>query len=137
MREPGVDGTGPLAQVELRQEWLVYRFQRGEDGTDFFGGVASDAAERGQFVETTTKLQPGRVRQIERLFQWNRVSAPCRHQTQPKRMIVREPPLVRHFLEQHQMLKREIVCIIDNQKFSPILVQVSHEFGFAGAPMSS
>ena len=46
MREPGVDGTGPLAQVELRQEWLVYRFQRGEDGTDFFGGVASDAAER-------------------------------------------------------------------------------------------
>jgi hypothetical protein len=38
-----------------------------------------------------------RVRQIERLFQGNRVSAPCRHQTQPKRMIVLQPPLVRHF----------------------------------------
>src|SRR6266705_891074 len=32
---------------------------------------------------------------------------------------------------------REIVCIIDNQAFSPVLVQVSHEFGLAGAPMPS
>jgi len=39
-----------------------------------------------------------------------------------------QPPLVRDFLEQHQMLKREIVCIIDNQEFRAVLVQVSHEF---------
>src|SRR5207237_5804333 len=82
--------------------------------------------------ETTTKLEPSRVRQIERLLQGNRVSPPCRHQTQSKRMIVLQPPLVRHFLEQHQMLKREIVCIIDNQKFRPILVQVSHDGAACG-----
>jgi hypothetical protein len=29
------------------------------------------------------------------------------------------------------------MCIIHNQKFSPILVQVSHEFGLAGTPMPS
>ncbi len=49
----------------------------------------------------------------------NRVSAPCGHQTQPQRMIVLQPPLVRHFFEQHQMLKREVVCIIDNQMNVP------------------
>src|SRR5260370_42297003 len=52
-------------------------------------------------------------------------------------MIVLAPPLVRDFLEQHQMLKREIVCIIDNQEFRAVLVQVSHEFGLARAPMPS
>jgi hypothetical protein len=56
MREPGVDATRPLAQVELRQEWPVLLLQGSQDSTDFFGGVASYAAERGQFVETTTKL---------------------------------------------------------------------------------
>ena len=50
MREPGVDRTRPLAQVELRKEWLIHRFQRSEDSTDFFGGVAGYAAEGGQFV---------------------------------------------------------------------------------------
>src|SRR6266571_8881102 len=52
-------------------------------------------------------------------------------------MIVLQPPLVRHFLEQHQVFQREIVCIIDNQTLGAVLVQVSHEFGLTGAPMPS
>src|SRR5258708_40289051 len=78
-----------------------------------------------------------RIRQVERLFQGNRVPTPCRHQTQPQRMIVREPPLIRHLLEQHQVFQRKIVRIIHNQTFSPVLVEMSHKFGLAGAPMPS
>jgi hypothetical protein len=52
-------------------------------------------------------------------------------------MIVREPPLVRHFLEQRQVFQREIVRIIHNQAFRAVLVQVSHELGLACAPMPS
>src|SRR6266516_529229 len=99
--------------------------------------MGSYAAERGEFIETATKLQPRWIGQIECFLQGNRVSAPCGHQTQPQRMIVLQPPMVHLFFEQHQMLKREVVCIIDNQKFRPVLVQVSHEFGLAGAPMPS
>src|SRR5438105_4719587 len=64
-------------------------------------------------------------------------ATPCRNQTQPKRMIVREPPLVCHFLEQHQMRHGEIMGIIHNEALGPILVAVSHEFRLAGAPMPS
>src|SRR5260221_195595 len=66
-----------------------------------------------------------------------RQSVARRNQTQPKRMIVLQPPMVRHFLEQHEVFQREIVCIIDNQTLGAVLVQVSHEFGLAGAPMPS
>src|SRR5712691_3657348 len=50
-------------------------------------------------------------------------------------MIVREPPLVRHFLEEHQMRHGEIMGIIHNEKLGSILMQVTHEFWLAGAPM--
>src|SRR5712691_13052604 len=52
-------------------------------------------------------------------------------------MIVREPPLVRHFLEEHQMRHGEIMGIIHNEKLGSILMQVTHEFWLAGAPMPS
>jgi hypothetical protein len=52
-------------------------------------------------------------------------------------MIVLQSSLVCHFLEQHQVFQREIVCIIDNQKLSAVLVQVPHEFGLARTPMPS
>lgn len=35
------------------------------------------------------------------------------------------------------MLQRKIMRIIHNQALCPILVQMSHEFGLARAPMSS
>jgi len=36
MGEPSIDRTGPLAQVELREEWLVLLLQGREDVTNFF-----------------------------------------------------------------------------------------------------
>jgi hypothetical protein len=64
MRQPGVDRACPLAQVELRKERQVQRFQGGQDVTDFFTGIACNAAERCQFVEATAELQPGRIRLV-------------------------------------------------------------------------
>ena len=62
--EPGVDRTGPLAQVELREEFPVHRFQGGQDLAHLFAGVACHATERLHFVEAATPLEPGRFRLI-------------------------------------------------------------------------
>ena len=135
--EPAIDAARPLAQVELRKEGVLDCFLGRQDGTDLIGCVGSDATEGLQFVEASSELQPGRVRQIECFLQGNRVPTPCGYQTQPQWRIVLQPPLVCHLLEQHEVFEREIVCIIDNEEFGAVLVQVSHEFWLARAPMSS
>ena len=84
MREQGVESTGPLAQVELRKEWLVHRFQGCQDVAHFSAGVTCNAAERFEFVKAAAELEPGGIRQIERLLQGNRGATSSRNQTQPK-----------------------------------------------------
>ena len=68
MRQPGVESTCPLAQVELRKEWLVHRFQGCQDVAHFFAGVTCNAAEGFEFVKAAAELEPGGIRQIERLL---------------------------------------------------------------------
>src|SRR5215831_14905392 len=98
MREPTIDTARPLAQVELWKERLVHGFQRRQDGTDFFGGVGSDARDLLQFIKASSELQPGRVRQIECFLASGIVSPRAsRYQTQPQWMIILQPPLVCHF----------------------------------------
>ena len=45
-------------------------------------------------------------------------------------MIVLEPPLVRQFFDEHQVLEREIMCVVYHEELCPILVKVSHEMRF-------
>ena len=52
-------------------------------------------------------------------------------------MIVLQAPLVRHFLEEHQVRHGKIMGIIHHEALGPRLVQVSHEFGLASAPTPS
>jgi len=44
--------------------------------------------------------------------------------------------LIGDFLEEHQMLEREIMRIIYDDQFRPILVKMPHQFGLAGPPMA-
>src|SRR5947208_10037486 len=86
--QPGVDGTCPPTQVELREEFPIHRFQGRQNLADFFAGVACNAAEWVEFVKTAAELEPGRIRQIKRFLEWDRVPTSRRNEAQPKRMIV-------------------------------------------------
>jgi hypothetical protein len=84
MRQPGVDRACPLAQIELRKELLVHRFQGCQDIANYFISGACDPTERFEFVKAAAELEPGRIRQIKRLFERDCGSAPRCNQTQPK-----------------------------------------------------
>src|SRR6266536_1703854 len=88
LREPGVDGSRPLTQVELWKEFAIDRFQSGQDLADLFRCVAYHATERLQFVKAATKLEPHGVWPVEDFFEWDRVATPCCDQAQPKWIIV-------------------------------------------------
>src|SRR5207248_1886425 len=101
--------------------------------------VGSYAAERGEFIAHGDEIA-ATLDRANRMFPGigNRVSAPCGHQTQPQRMIVLQPPLVRHFFEQHQMRHRERSCASSTIKNSvPYWCKCPMMVPLAGAPMPS
>ena len=69
MGQPGGDGSRPLAQVELRKRLTVHVFQGRQDLSHFFTGVARDATERLQRVETAAKLHPHGLRLVKDIFE--------------------------------------------------------------------
>src|SRR5437868_3755475 len=52
-------------------------------------------------------------------------------------MSILQAPLIRHLLEEHQLRHRKTTGIIHDQALGPRLLQLSHQFGLACAPMPS
>ena len=79
MRQPGVDASGPLLQIQCRKRWAINLLQGDENIADFSLGMTDDATVGLKTIQASPELHPHRFRLIEDIFQGDGSPSPGGH----------------------------------------------------------
>ncbi len=68
MGQPGVDGCGPLLQIERRKMRVIDPFERSQNIAHFFLGMAGNPAIRLDSIQASPKLHPHGLGLVKNIF---------------------------------------------------------------------
>src|SRR6266568_2293022 len=138
MRQPGVDASGPLLQIQCRKRWVINLLQSDQNITYLSLGMADHATVGLKASYASPELHPHGFRLIEDIFQGDGCPSPGGNSPEPEGMRRKsQEEVIGYFFQENQVWHREIMGIVTNQALDAILTQQVIEQVFAFAPASS